>query len=164
MIERIDVWTAGVIGHVNPGGSMGWGMIVKRNDEVLAAERGLVEPSKDNTNVVAEYIAVCRALSLIQAKQFFRHQVRVYSDNFIIVQRMNGHWHLKGKGMDGRESELHGVALAIRENFRNLVFSLTSPEANFNARDLARKPLEERGIPFYIHPLKEPHATQADQH
>ena len=149
MIERIDVWTAGTIGPTNPGGMIGWGLVICRNGKEVHSSNGTREAAANNTNVLAEYVAVCGALAWILTNDLAHHQNRFFTGNFIVARQMNGHWKVKEKGSPvGKIAE---VARLMAMDFRDLSFTWTDRDDR-RADYLSKILLKQAGIPVYEDP------------
>ena len=87
------VYLDGACGPRNPGGAMGWGANWFFGDRHLMLFGG-VQGKPENTNNVAEYLAMFHFLSALP-KVSPPCNVSVFSDSDLMISQMSGAWKLK---------------------------------------------------------------------
>lgn len=76
---------------VNPGGRMGMGVYIEDLDIYL---KDSIEPSYDNTNNVAEYLALRLLLNYLLDNNI-EGPIHIYADSQLLVHQMNKKWRIK---------------------------------------------------------------------
>jgi len=108
----LKVYIDGSIGPKNPGQIASYGFEVRRNEEVVTQDRGVVARSEDSiyTNNVAEYGALIAffkwywkafdneflimdtCIQINKEDQLWTEAALVHSDSQLLVNQMNGMW------------------------------------------------------------------------
>jgi len=98
-LTTITVYVDGLCEPVNPGGTATYGHIV-RNESTTEVVRkfGVVGRGSKMSNNVAEYAALCEALTFLVNENLNRLPTEVRSDSRLLVNQMNGNWKIR-KGL-----------------------------------------------------------------
>ena len=85
-------WFDGSCGPINPGGTGGWGYLIKNVDgNVLDTASGQLPANPRMTNNVAEYHAVANLFEAIDRLRISRGwTVRVYGDSQMVIRQLTG--------------------------------------------------------------------------
>lgn len=80
----------------NPGGAMGIGALIK-NDIGLTidSQTRFVAPKPNNTNNVAEYMALIWVLNTLIAGELAGKNVLILGDSKLVIEQMNCRWDIK---------------------------------------------------------------------
>jgi ribonuclease HI len=90
-------WFDGACEPVNPGGTAGFGVVVKDDDgTVLLKEHGLVDKGKAMSNNVAEYAGVLHILKYLSSRPPGR--VTIHGDSNLVIKQLSGKWRVR-KGL-----------------------------------------------------------------
>lgn len=89
---EIKVYIDGSCGPYNPGGKMGWGVYFTYGESLF----GRVPASRDNSNNVAEYLALIEAFKHVLKQDLSEGGLTVHSDSKLLVKQMQGFWKAKG--------------------------------------------------------------------
>lgn len=82
----------------NPGGVMGWGAVIhKDNKKVLAAADGR-EASEFNSNNVAEFLGLEIVLDYLLLESTEKGTVTIEGDSLMVIKQMIGHYRI-GEGL-----------------------------------------------------------------
>ena len=117
----------------NPGPAA-YAVVVARNGEVVAREKGCLG---DTTNNVAEYTALIRGLQ--KALALKAGDVLIRSDSELLVKQMNGEYRVKNEGL----KELHEQAGVLRGQIGSVRISHVRREDNAEADRLCNEALDE---------------------
>lgn len=89
MKKVLDIYFDGATEPRNPGGAMGYGIIVKRGYKTIYTNSWFVEEDPSNTNNIAEYLAFTEALNYVKETG---EKARIYGDSMMVVRQMKGEW------------------------------------------------------------------------
>lgn len=106
----------------NPGGRMGIGVNIKYSGKTHD-HTNRWEENPNNSNNLAEYLALEYVLRFIKAQEFKDCEIMIKSDSMLLVNQSNGRWRIKkGAYADkARECRLEMINLA---NTRNINFKV----------------------------------------
>lgn len=134
---------------VNPYGNMGMGAIIIRDNVSIFKHSSFIPASKENSNNVAEYLALEKILIWLSENKIVEQTVFIYGDSKLVINQMNGSWRIKhGLYKDHAircKSLLGKVAV-------KLVFKWIPRELNTIADDLSKAHLLKEGIEFKLQP------------
>jgi len=135
----IEVWFDGACGPRNPGGRMGMGVLIRRGGEVLAKEQQELPAAPGNTNNVAEYLALTRALEILIAAGLTGETILVRGDSNLVIHQMFGNargrrWKIKG----GAYAETALRARALLGDFRAISGEWVPRHLNAHADALSK--------------------------
>lgn len=127
----------GSCGPKNPGGEMGWGVVIRDDegrivDEIIGRRRA--DPR--NSNNLAEYIALSEALHWLEENNHLRSRVMVFGDSQLVILQMTGSWKIKR----GRYAE---EALSVQRHlarFENVTLHWVARSDNSEADALSKHP------------------------
>lgn len=126
----------------NPGGNMGIGAYIERNNQVVLTYSHSIPAAKDNTNNVAEYLAVKQILQYLTDNYFFNEEIVIYGDSKLVIEQLWGTWKMnKGAYIP--------VALECKymvKKFSNIKGIWVPREQNQNADDLSKGSLIKQGV------------------
>lgn len=121
----------------NPGGRIGYGFVVKdrASGTVIHSDFGGVDFHPDNSNNVAEYMALCFALKWLRQNGHAKNKIRVYGDSMLVVNQMNGDWSIK----EGRYKKTAIECTKEIKAFSDISFKWIRREENAEADELSKK-------------------------
>jgi len=135
-------WCDGACEPNNPGGTGGWGFVIKAKGEIIASSYGVMDARPDMTNNVAEYAAVGAAVKAYQAMGR-PGPLLVKTDSKLVVEQMKGNWR-------ARKGAYIRVRIKLLELLETCEFevnwSWVGRNENQEADALSVKGLEELGI------------------
>lgn len=76
----------------NPGGTMGMGVYISDGDKEYSDSK-IIKPAEENTNNVAEYLALINLLKVLQKKDGCK--IEIYGDSKMVINQMSGEWKIK---------------------------------------------------------------------
>jgi ribonuclease HI len=82
----IESWVDGACEPKNPGGHIGWGVIIRCGKDTESVS-GSLPASPANSNNVAEYLAVCEVFKQVEDEP---GSLIIYSDSRMIVNQLEG--------------------------------------------------------------------------
>ncbi len=117
---QLDAWTDGACQPVNPGGTAGYGLVVKRGNETILRKCAVVGHGKEMSNNVAEYCGLIALLEWLKANSI-EGKVTVHSDSNLLVNQMGGKW--KTSKSKGLYVSYQKQALALLHSLGKIQFS-----------------------------------------
>lgn len=128
---------------------MGMGAIVIKDNKTIYKYSGYLPEGKDNSNNVAEYLALEQILIWLKENKVSENTIFIYGDSKLVVNQMNGSWRIK-----------HGLykphALRCKELISKLekvlVIRWIGREGNQIADDLSKGHLKKNNIEFKLQP------------
>lgn len=136
----IEVFIDGACAPFNPYGDMGIGVLIKENDEILFSHSDFIARSKNNSNNVAEYMALEIALAWLRFNEKQNEHILLNSDSDMLLKQMFGEWRIKF----GMYKE---TALRCKDKitvFENLVLRWIPREINIEADELSKALMPEQ--------------------
>lgn len=79
----------------NPGGNMGWGIVVYKGHDLIHKGWGYHPKHKENSNNVAEYCALLMALQWFLENDKQNERILLKGDSRLVIEQMFGHWRIK---------------------------------------------------------------------
>lgn len=126
----------------NPGGHIGTGAFINEHKNRIFTHAGYKEAHFDNSNNVAEYMALEAILDYIIKNKLINRKVNIFGDSQLVCMQMSRRWRIK----EGRYAE---YALRCFEKFnrlRNVRINWIPREENFEADELSNKEFVKRCI------------------
>ncbi len=145
----IRIYFDGACEPTNPGGNIGYGYIAKlfNGGNIKVISKGsFYRPAKEeNTNNMAEYAALYKALHYLLLTGQENHRIEVYGDSKLVINQMRGAWKAyAGKGYFN--AYLHTKELASK--FTNISYHWIPRDGNSEADELSKMALKNRNINF----------------
>jgi ribonuclease HI len=140
----LKIFFDGATEPCNPGGAMGYGIVVKDEDgTTIHTNSWFVGLNPKNTNNVAEYLAFTEALKYVKGSGI---TARIYGDSQLVVKQMNGSWRIKEDG--GAYTPYAKTAYRLLREVGDLVdrISWIPREENEEADEASKRSLVENGI------------------
>lgn len=116
---------------VNPGGIMGIGALICENTTKLWELSFKIPAAPDNTNNIAEYLAVINLLEYLISEDLTQKEILIRGDSMLVVSQMNLKWRIK----HGLYTKYAYKAKDLLNEFKNLKFEWIPREEN-NEADL----------------------------
>lgn len=138
----ITAFFDGACAPINPKGHIGFGCLVKEDNKVVYEYGGYLEANENNSNNVAEYLALENVLDFLLENGMQDEKITVYGDSKLAVMQMNKRWRIKG----GRYFE---TAISCKEktnNFSKIIFKWIPREENTDCDNLSKIMFKKLGI------------------
>ncbi len=146
MTDIITCYFDGACEPRNPGGNMGIGAIVIKEDEVLFEHSEYIVAHPSNSNNVAEYMGLNKILDWLLENNLNEHTILVYGDSKLAIEQVSGRWRIK----QGRYVKYAHEAREKKGKFSNIMFNWIPREKNSIADDLSKKGMIKNGCEFRI--------------
>lgn len=137
-MDKITLNFDGSCEPVNPGGNMGFGVVIKKNGVVIHHGNGFEPRADTNSNNVAEYRALLLGLEWLHANGYMDAQIEVLGDSQLVIMQMSGAWRAKG----GMYFDTFQACKELAYQFTNLSFRWIPRAQNNDADQLSRKSVE----------------------
>lgn len=134
MNENLKLYFDGSCEPMNPGGTMGFGTLIKRGDIRIFENSEAVAAAPGNTNNIAEYRALMNGLQWLIDNDMTGEPVAVFGDSNLVIQQMSGNWGAKG----GRYYPYYVQAKELRKKFSDISFTWIPREQNVECDELSR--------------------------
>jgi len=141
---NVLIYFDGACAPINPCGHLGLGCYIEENGKRVFEYSGYVAESYENSNNVAEYLALENALDFILENGLQDEKIQVYGDSMLVIKQMNDRWRIKG----GRYFE---TAIRCKEkvkNIKNIMFDWIPREKNYLADKLSNAELIRHGVKY----------------
>ncbi len=89
--SRIICYFDGSCEPRNPGGAMGLGVVIYKDQEQVFTFGGYFPPAPQNSNNVAEY----RAFEVMLDYLITHKPITIYGDSMMVIQQMSQNWKIK---------------------------------------------------------------------
>lgn len=128
----------------NPGGEIGWGWIVKG----VSQNKGGVPASRDNSNNVAEYMALYFLLQelnrLLEMKAISGHII-IHGDSKLVINQMTYLWRIKNGKYKPWAQKSKALLTRIRQGNHStrITFKWIRRDKNFEADSLSKSRHED---------------------
>ena len=119
----------------NTVGSMGIGVVIKRQGEII---KKLSEFAGEGTNNTAEYFSVIRALE--EALALGADELEVRGDSELVIKQLRGEYKVKKKHL----RNLHRKVMQLVPKFKRVIFTWVPREKNKEANYLAQRAIFKR--------------------
>lgn len=131
---KIELYFDGSCEPMNPGGTMGFGTLIKRDGVRIFENSEAVAAAPGNTNNIAEYQAMIIGLKWLIENGFSGATVEVFGDSNLAIQQMSGNWGAKG----GKYYPYYLKAKELREHFSDISFTWIPRDSNAECDELSR--------------------------
>lgn len=133
----------------NPGGNMGYGVVVVIDGEVSFKYSGYSPANHANSNNVAEYKAFEFLLDHLIQEKLLEEDIEINGDSMLVVMQMNGEWKMKG----GRYMK-HAISckqkLSLHFHSTQLRIKWVGRNNNALADDLSKKEFSKHGVDMVL--------------
>jgi len=136
----IEVYIDGLCKPVNLGGIAAYGLAVYRDGSRIHRDKGVVGEGLEMSNNVAEYAALCVALSWLK-RVHSQEPITIMSDSQLLVNQMSGKW----KAKSGRYLTYYKKAVKLASGFSRIDFKWIPREENTEADELSRMAFKTYG-------------------
>jgi ribonuclease HI len=126
----------------NPGGNMGIGAYIEKDNKILFSHSSMIQAKKENTNNVAEYLALKEILIFLLDKKLFNEEIEIHGDSKLVIEQMWGTWKM-------RKGEYIPIALQCQymlKKFSKISGSWVPREQNQMADDLSKAALLKNNV------------------
>ena len=118
----------------NPGGNMGFGVLIKdQNGFEIFANSSKVDPAPGNSNNVAEYRALIIGLTWLVENDYTDNHIKVLGDSALVINQLKGTWKARG----GMYYSQYLKAKALVEVFTDINFTWVNRLQNKEADALS---------------------------
>lgn len=126
----------------NPGGALGYGYIIFDDSGKELKSESFYEPAKkENTNNIAEYNALIKALEFLK-ENHNKPVIYIRGDSMLVVKQMSGEWKMK----NGAYIPYAKKCKELLSEFSNLNIGWISRDNNTIADNLSKKELKKHNI------------------
>lgn len=143
MEPLVEIWFDGACAPKNPGGHLGWGFLAEANGKIIHKQSGYMPAKSDNTNNMAEYLALLDAL--IWAYKSEAKNLLIYGDSKLVIEQMSGRWRMNG----GAYIKIASRCKNALKFFDRIKFQWIPREENEDADELSNEQFVQRGIKFF---------------
>lgn len=142
----MKIFFDGACEPVNPGGNMGWGVVVVNDDgSIFGKFHGFQPAASQNSNNVAEYLAFQLALNSIRKLEKFK-PILILGDSQLVIKQMSGDWKIKqGRYVNVAEDCLDQLHQLQSEGFV-IGLQWIPREKNKLADDMSKAQFKSRNI------------------
>lgn len=148
-MKNIVCYFDGATEPINPGGSMGIGCCAMIDKKIIYQHSGFVEAKPENSNNVAEYMALVHILEYLKSAGYDADNTIIYGDSMLVIKQMTGKWKIK----EGRYVEHARKSLTLIRQFRKVPLFFWIPrEKNFLADELSKAEMIKNKVQFKIQP------------
>jgi len=148
----LEVWIDGACEPINPKGTASYGLVIKRNGQMLHKESKIVGKGEGYSNNVAEYSGLIAFLRwLLTTGKFSSLAIldydyaTIYSDSLMLINQMSGSWQVK----QGMYIPYYQQAIDLINThglYHHLKFKWIPREQNQEADGLSKQALIAMGI------------------
>ena len=145
-MRKLICYCDGACEPVNPYGHMGIGAVIFENGKSVFEYSKHIPASKQNSNNVAEYLAVHAVLDWLIQQELTNEEILVRGDSKLSMMQCAGEWNIN-KGI--YVSLAHEARRKITP-FSNIRFEWVPREMNENADNLSKTPMMQAGVEFRL--------------
>ena len=139
----LEAFIDGACEPINPGGTAGYGIVVKSSGVIIFKKSGVVGSGKKMSNNVGEYSALLELLHWYISENR-KETITVYSDSQLVINQMKGFWGVhKGFYLPYYEKV---TDLFTQEIFERFKFLWIPREKNWEADKLSKSALTAQGV------------------
>ena len=118
----------------NPGGNMGFGIVIKMDGSIIHTDHQNEPAAPTNSNNVAEYRALLNGLQWLFDNGHADDDITVLGDSMLVIKQMSGEWRAKG----GMYFSTFQKAKSLAGQFKIIKYSWIVRDENFEADQLSR--------------------------
>lgn len=118
----------------NPGGNMGFGIVIKQDGVIIHSDTQFEPANPNNSNNVAEYRACLNGLKWLFDNGFKDDDVTVLGDSNLVIQQMSGAWRAKA----GMYLPTYRLAVELSKQFTKIKYRWIPRKENDEADQLSR--------------------------
>lgn len=118
----------------NPGGNMGFGVVMKADGLVFHEWNQFVRSHPHNSNNVAEYGALEYCLNKLIEMGLTDHEIEIKGDSKLVIEQMSGRWKMKG----GMYFQYAKACKELLSQFENIKFTWVPRHLNQEADNLSK--------------------------
>ena len=141
--QSVAVFCDGAMEPVNPGGHGAAAFIVQSSGKTIHTESIYLGKEPGNTNNLAEYVALIRALEYLRREV---GDIKVSSDSKLLIEQMRGNWKAKGGAYFFYHQDAKALVEHLRSQGRQVEFNWIPREKNFEADKLCLDELARHGV------------------
>ncbi len=149
-MRKFICYADGCCEPTNPYGNMGIGAVIYEGDDIVFEYSKYVPASKQNSNNVAEYMAMHAILDWFIEQKLIDQEILVRGDSKLSVMQLAGMWNIN----QGIYVPLAHDARKKASVFSNIRFEWIPRDLNEYADGLSKKPMLAAGVVFRIQPIK----------
>ncbi len=127
---------------------MGIGAVIYEGDNILYEHSEHIPASRENSNNVAEYMAMNAVLDWLIMHGYTGDNILIRGDSKLSVMQCAGKWNIN----KGIYVPLAYKARELKQNFINIRFEWIPRELNDYADRLSKQPMKKAGVIFKIQP------------
>lgn len=130
----IKAYIDGACEPINPCGNMGFGVYIEEDGKEIYSWSGFVPANNENSNNVAEYIALENCLDYLLENGLQDELININTDSMLVCQQMNKRWKIKS----GRYYPYAISCFEKVRHFNNLLIKWIPREQNTIADELSK--------------------------
>lgn len=134
----IEIWFDGAVMPMNPGGHGGYGLVVRRDHQVVLLDAVYVGRWPALSNNCTEYCGAIAALRYLIREGIT--EATVYGDADLIINQLNGRWRAKS----GAYFPYYQEAYSLRQQVPFVKFMWIPREQNGAADELSKEAVTRR--------------------
>lgn len=139
---------------INPGGNMGIGATVRKDDKEIFRHSKFVPFAKENSNNVAEYMAFEAIIDFIKGECCWIRSVQIYGDSALVINQMFGSWRMKGgRYLPYAKRCMQKLHFLKTELQMKITGSWIGRDFNSYADELSKAELLKNNVQFRIQPI-----------
>lgn len=135
-MKTISIHFDGACEPFNPGGNMGMGVVIRdvQTGDLLQNLSAFIEQHPDNSNNVAEYLALILGMEWLIQNGYQKDRIKVYGDSQLVIKQMSGEWNAKA----GLYLDAYKKAIGLRLKFPLLSLAWIPRNQNADADNLSK--------------------------
>ena len=146
----IEAWCDGCCEPVNPGGTASYGVVIKKDGEIVERASKLFLPiagrEKETSNNVAEYSGFKYILNWLIGKGWDKEEILVRADSMLVIEQMFGTWRIK----QGFYVPIAIECKNLLQKFPRIRGEWIPREQNSLADELSKAEILKAGVKFRI--------------
>jgi ribonuclease HI len=135
-LDKFELYFDGSCEPINPGGTMGVGVVVKKNGVNIANYSQRIKLGEEGffqtTNNIAEYLALRKGLEFCIGNHI--RDVMVFGDSQLVINQMKGLWQAK----QGAYLSQFIACKVLAAHFKSIAFTWIPRERNTEADNLSK--------------------------
>lgn len=135
---------------LNPGGHIGIGCVIGFNKKVVHKISDYKAAEPENSNNLAEYMALNRLLDYFIAVGATTKNITICGDSMLVIRQMQGDWRIN----EGAYVQTAYTCKGKVKLFDNISFKWIPRDMNTAADEMSNSELIKRGIKLFERPPK----------
>lgn len=141
-MKKIICYFDGACEPYNPGGAIGYGVVIFDNNSELFSHSHFSPPNPSHSSNVAEYQALLWGFEKLLLEKLQSEEIIIRGDSQLAIKQMTGVYRIN----KGLYVPIAGKAKSLLQHFPNISFEWIPREQNEIADGLSKKALLENNI------------------